>query len=68
MASELGGISGQLVLQVGDEQIGLGSVYLPLKLAKVKHVDQLHLGIGVDLEGVRRDIAAIFSSHEKDES
>lgn len=68
MSADAGFIRGRLVLFVGSEQVEMGAVTLPLKVTKVAEQNLLHLGIGVNLAAVRDDIAAIFASHQEDES
>lgn len=51
MSPDIGGITGRLKLVVGDGEIDLGSVYLPLTVTRVSpaKAPYMHLGIGVDL-------------------
>lgn len=63
---DIGRIKGSLRIVVGDADIDLGYVSLPLSLLKVKPdtTSYLHLGLGVDLEEVRDTIAEIFKQGE----
>ena len=66
MSPDIGGITGRLKLVVGDGEIDLGSIYLPLTVTRVspEKVPYMHLGIGVDLEQVRTVIADLFALAE----
>lgn len=73
MSPNIGGISGRLKLVVGDGEIDLGSIYLPLTVTRVSpaKAPYMHLGIGVDLERVRTVIADLFAlatTDDKEES
>ena len=63
---DIGRIKGSPRIVVGDTDIDLGDIYLPLSLLKVKPdtTSYLHLGLGVDLEEVRDTIAEIFKQEE----
>ena len=64
----LGGIIGRLNLVVGDGEIDLGTVYLPLTLTRVspEKSPYIHLGLGVDLEEVRVAVSELFKQSEVD--
>ena len=64
----LGGIKGRLKLVVGDAEVDLGSVYLPLTLTRVSQEKSpyMHLGLGVDLEEVRVAVSELFKQSEVD--
>ena len=64
--TDLGGITGRLKLVVGDGEIDLGAVYLPLALTRVSPEESpyMHLGIGVDLEAVRVMVTELFRAAE----
>ena len=64
--TDLGGIKGRLKLVVGDGEIDLGAVYLPLALIRVspERSPYMHLGIGVNLEAVRDTVAQLFKQAE----
>lgn len=65
--TDIGGITGRLQLVVGDGEIDLGTVYLPLTLTRVsapKKSPYMHFGIGVDLEAVRDTVAQLFKRAE----
>ena len=60
-------------LRLGDGEIDLGSIYLPLTVTRVSpaKAPYMHLGIGVDLEQVRTVIADLFAlatTDDKEES
>ena len=69
MNPNIGGITGRLKLVVGDGEIDLGSVYLPLTVTRVgpAKAPYMHLGIGVDLDQVRTVIADLFALAETDD-
>ena len=64
--TDLGGITGRLKLVVGDGEIDLGAVYLPLALTRVspEKSPYMHLGIGVDLDAVRGMVTELFKQAE----
>lgn len=64
--ADVGGITGRLNLVVGDGEIDLGTVYLPLTLTRVspEKSPYMHLGIGVDLEAVRDMVTELFRQAE----
>ena len=66
--TDLGGIKGRLKLVVGDAEVDLGSVYLPLTLTRVSQEKSpyMHLGLGVDLEEVRDAVSELFKQSEVD--
>ena len=65
---DLGGIKGRLKLVVGDAEVDLGSVFLPLTLTRVSQEKSpyMHLGLGVDLEEVRDAVSELFKQSEVD--
>ena len=65
----IGGITGRLKLVLGDGEIDLGSIYLPLTVTRVSpaKAPYIHLGIGVDLDQVRTAIADLFALAETDD-
>lgn len=67
--TDIGGITGRLKLVVGDGEIDLGTVYLPLTLTRVspEKSPYMHLGIGVDLEAVRDTVAELFKQARKED-
>ena len=69
MKPDIGGISGRLKLVVGDGEVDLGSIYLPLTVTRVSpaKAPYMHLGIGVDLDQVRTAIADLFALAETDD-
>lgn len=64
--TDLGGITGRLKLVVGDGEVDVGDVYLPLTLTRVspEKSPYMHLGIGVDLEDVRVMVTELFRQAE----
>ena len=62
--TDVGGITGRLNLVVGDGEIDLGTVYLPLTLTRVSSEKPPYLGIGVDLEAVRDMVTELFRQAE----
>ena len=64
--TDIGGIKGRLKLVVGDGEIDLGAVYLPLALTRVspEKSPYMHLGIGVDLDAVRDMVSELFKQAE----
>ena len=73
MNPNIDGITGRLKLVLGDGEIDLGSIYLPLTVTRVSpaKAPYMHLGIGVDLERVRTVIADLFAlatTDDKEES
>jgi hypothetical protein len=67
MSKPVGHIRGKLLFQIeGGEPIEMGTVSLPLVATRVSPPKSgvMTFGLGVDLEGVSRDIAAIFDSNE----
>ena len=64
--TDLGGITGRLKLVVGDGEVDVGDVYLPLTLTRVsaEKSPYMHLGIGVDLEAVRVMVTELFRQAE----
>ncbi len=64
--TDLGGIKGRLKLVVGDAEVDLGSVFLPLTLTRVSQEKSpyMHLGLGVDLEEVRVMVTELFRQAE----
>lgn len=69
MSPNIGGISGRLKLAVGDGEIDLGSIYLPLTVTRVSpaKAPYMHLEISVDLDQVRDAIADLFALAETDD-
>ena len=69
MNPNIGGVTGRLKLVLGDGEIDLGSIYLPLTVTRVSpaKAPYMHLGIGVDLEQVRTEIADLFALAETDD-
>ena len=69
MSPNIDGITGRLKLVLGDGEIDLGGVYLPLTVTRVSpaKAPYMHLGIGVDLEQVRTVIADLFALAETDD-
>ena len=64
MNPNLDGITGRLKLVLGDGEIDLGSIYLPLTVTRAPY---MHLGISVDLDQVRTAIADLFALAETDD-
>ncbi len=64
--TDLGGIKGRLKLVVGDAEVDLGSVFLPLTLTRASQEKSpyMHLGLGVDLEEVRVMVTELFRQAE----
>lgn len=63
MSTTAGFISGQLRLVIGDDEIDLGGVDLPLTIRRVEtSTGGLSFGLGVDLDDVRNTIRAIFGT------
>ena len=69
MIPNIGGITGRLKLVLGDGEIDLGSIYLPLTVTRVSpaKAPYMHLGISVDLDQVRTAIADLFALAETDD-
>jgi len=67
--SSVGSIAGKLILAVGDENIKIGTVTIPLEVTRVCKPGEarLALGLGVDLESVRDTVAEIFSQNRTEE-
>ena len=63
MSPNIDGITGRLKLVLGDGEIDLGSIYLPLTVT----APYMHLGISVDLDQVRTAIADLFALAETDD-
>ena len=64
-----GHITGRLLLRINGapEDIDMGAITLPLVVMKVDdRTGRLALGIGVNLDNVRSDIAAIFTDNRED--
>ena len=61
--------TGRLKLVLGDGEIDLGSIYLPLTVTRVSpaKAPYMHLGICVDLDQVRTAIADLFALAETDD-
>ena len=66
MNPNIDGITGRLKLVLGDGEIDLGSIYLPLTVTRVSpaKAPYMHLGIGVDLDQVRDQVSDIFARAE----
>ena len=65
-----GRITGHLLLRIdgAPEAVDMGAITLPLVVTNVSddRTGRLALGIGVNLDNVRRDIAAIFTDNRED--
>ena len=65
-----GHIIGHLLLRVdgASEDVDMGTITLPLVVMQVSddRTGRLALGIGVNLDNVRSDIAAIFTDNRED--
>lgn len=65
-----GHITGHLMLRIdgAPEDIDMGAITLPLVVTRVSddRTGRLALGLGVNLDDVRRDIAAIFTNSRED--
>ena len=65
-----GHITGHLLLRIdgAPEDVDMGAITLPLVVTEVSddRAGRLALGIGVNLDNVRRDIAAIFTDNRED--
>ena len=65
-----GHITGHLLLRIdgAPEDVDMGAITLPLVVMQVSddRTGRLALGIGVNLDNVRRDIAAIFTDNRED--
>lgn len=61
--SGVGSIRGKLVLVVGDAELQIGTVSLPLKVTRVcpEGKSRMAFGLGVDLESVTETVQAIFA-------
>ena len=57
----VGSIRGKLLLVVGDAEIEIGEVSLPLEVTRI--APQMTLGIGTDLEAVTETVRQIFRQH-----
>ena len=64
--SDVGGITARLIIVVGDSEINIGTIRLPLEVTRVSPTSSpyMHLGLGVDLEAVRGTVAEIFNQAE----
>ena len=65
--SSVGSITGKLVLTIGDENIKIGSVQIPLEVTRVPGESGMALGLGVNLESVRNTVAEIFRQNRTEE-
>ena len=63
MSITVGRITGRLKLVIGDAELDLGGVALPLSVTRVSpdKSPYMHLGLGVDLEAVRDTVSEIFA-------
>ena len=70
MSINVGHITGHLKLVVGDAEIDLGGVTLPLSVTRVSPYKSpyMHLGLGVDLEAVRDTVSEIFDQASRQEA
>lgn len=70
MNMSLGHVLGHLKLLIGEEEIDLGLIYLPLKSGKFTpdspRSSAPTFGVGVDLDSVRLTIEQIFEQTEKE--
>lgn len=67
--SDVGGVTGALVLVIGDAEIKIGTVTIPLEVTRVCKTGEarLALGLGVNLESVCDTVAAIFCQNRTEE-
>ena len=70
MSITAGHITGHLKLVVGDAEIDLGGITLPLNVTRVspRKSPYMHLGLGVDLEAVRDTVSEILSQASRQEA
>ena len=65
MKQHIGGITGTLRLQVGDADLNLGTINIPLRAINsgLKEVgsDEITIGLATDLKEMRRVIQELFS-------
>jgi hypothetical protein len=67
--NDVGNVTGDLILVIGDAEIKIGKVTIPLEVTRVcKPGDsRMTLGLGVDLESVRDTVAEIFRQNRNEE-
>ncbi len=67
--SDVGNVTGDLVLVIGDAEIKIGTVAIPLEVTRVCKTGETHLalGLGVNLEAVRDTVAEIFRQNRTEE-
>jgi len=67
--SDVGNVTGDLVLVIGDAEIKIGTVRIPLEVTRVCKPGETHiaLGLGVNLESVRDTVAEIFHQNRTEE-
>lgn len=67
--NNIGSITGKLILTVGDENIEIGTVAIPLEVTQVRKTgsDRMAFGLGVDLAAVRDTVVEIFRQNRTEE-
>lgn len=67
--SDVGNVTGDLILVIGDAEIKIGKVTIPLEVTRVCNPgdSRMTLGLGVNLESVRDTVTEIFRQNRNEE-